>query len=211
MSRVVTLKINDQEVSGHEDETILDVARENGVDIPTLCYLDGLSAVGACRLCLVEVVGVARLLPACVTRVSEVHGSASRIASACNVSAHDRRAALQRRQPHLLCVRLKWALRAAGHGDQARPDHIECPTASLCAKWTPPMRATAWIRTAAIRSTPVVCASAMRSKARTHGISWGAVHCQPADHRYAHAPGANRKPAPAAASASKFAQQARCS
>ncbi|PJF43209.1 MAG: bidirectional hydrogenase complex protein HoxU [Candidatus Thermofonsia Clade 1 bacterium] len=71
MSRVVTLKINDQEVSGREDETILDVARENGVDIPTLCYLDGLSAVGACRLCLVEVVGVARLLPACVTRVSE--------------------------------------------------------------------------------------------------------------------------------------------
>lgn len=68
---VVTLKINDRDVSARSDQTILDVARENNVDIPTLCYLEGTSNWGACRLCIVEIVGNPRLLPACVTRVSE--------------------------------------------------------------------------------------------------------------------------------------------
>ncbi|HVU12741.1 MAG TPA: bidirectional hydrogenase complex protein HoxU [Phototrophicaceae bacterium] len=71
MTRVLTLKINDQEISGREDETILEVARENNIPIPTLCQLEGLSNVGACRLCLVEVKGIAKLLPACTTRVAE--------------------------------------------------------------------------------------------------------------------------------------------
>ena len=71
MARVLTLKINDQEISGREDETILEVARENNIVIPTLCQLDGLSNVGACRLCLVEVKGISKLLPACTTRVTE--------------------------------------------------------------------------------------------------------------------------------------------
>ncbi len=69
--RVKTLKIDDRDVSGREDETILEVARQNGIFIPTLCHLDGLTSIGACRLCLVEVKGVSRLLPACVTRVEE--------------------------------------------------------------------------------------------------------------------------------------------
>ncbi len=43
MSRVVTLKINDQDVSGREDETILDVARDHNLLIPTLCQVNGLS------------------------------------------------------------------------------------------------------------------------------------------------------------------------
>lgn len=71
MSRVVTLSINGQEVSGRDDETILDVARENKVHIPTLCQLEGLSNIGACRLCLVEVGGNAKLTPACTTVISE--------------------------------------------------------------------------------------------------------------------------------------------
>lgn len=69
--RVRTLKIDDRDVSAREDETILEVARENGIAIPSLCYLEGLSAVGGCRLCLVEVRGVSRPVPACVTRVEE--------------------------------------------------------------------------------------------------------------------------------------------
>jgi len=68
---VVTLKIDDRDVSGRDDETILEIARENGIEIPTLCYLEGLSIAGACRLCLVEVKGSSKLLPACATRVSE--------------------------------------------------------------------------------------------------------------------------------------------
>jgi bidirectional [NiFe] hydrogenase diaphorase subunit len=69
--RIKTLTIDGKEVSAREGETILQVARENGIDIPTLCYLEGLEPIGACRLCLVEVKGINRLVPACVTQVEE--------------------------------------------------------------------------------------------------------------------------------------------
>ena len=69
--RVRTLTIDGRDVGAREDETILEVARENGIWIPTLCQLDGLSTVGACRLCIVEIKGSSKLLPACVTRVEE--------------------------------------------------------------------------------------------------------------------------------------------
>ena len=70
-TRVVTLRIDDREVSAREDETILQVARDNEIFIPTLCCLEGLSAWGACRLCLVEVSGSNKLLAACATRVAQ--------------------------------------------------------------------------------------------------------------------------------------------
>jgi len=54
-------------VSALEGQTILEAAKEAGKYIPTLCYLEGLSVVGACRLCIVEVSGTDRLLPACTT------------------------------------------------------------------------------------------------------------------------------------------------
>jgi bidirectional [NiFe] hydrogenase diaphorase subunit len=68
---VKTLAIDGNPVSARGDQTILEAARENEVSIPTLCHLDGLSDVGACRLCLVEVKGTSKLLPACVTHVEE--------------------------------------------------------------------------------------------------------------------------------------------
>src|SRR5579871_4918833 len=68
---VKTLIIDGEEVSALRGQTILEVARENGINIPTLCHLDGLTDVGACRLCLVEIKGSNKLLPACVTRVQE--------------------------------------------------------------------------------------------------------------------------------------------
>lgn len=83
MTRVVTLTINGQEVGGRDDESILSVAREHNIFIPTLCQLDGISIVGACRLCLVEVEGIAKLLPACATLVTEgmvVHTDSERLA-----------------------------------------------------------------------------------------------------------------------------------
>jgi len=70
-ANIKTLKIDGRDVSARQEETILDVARQNGIFIPRLCELSGLSTVGACRLCLVEVKGTNRLLPACVTRVEE--------------------------------------------------------------------------------------------------------------------------------------------
>lgn len=68
---VKTLEIDGQEVSARRGQTILEVAKENDIDIPTLCHLEGLSDVGACRLCLVEIKGSSKLLPACVATVSE--------------------------------------------------------------------------------------------------------------------------------------------
>lgn len=68
---IVTLKIDDKDIGARGDETILDVARENGIEIPTLCHMDGLSDIGACRLCVVEVKGSNKLLPACMTTVQE--------------------------------------------------------------------------------------------------------------------------------------------
>lgn len=70
---VKTLRIDEHDVSARPDETILEVAQENNIFIPTLCHIEGLTSVGACRLCLVEVAGPrgSRLLPACVTEVQE--------------------------------------------------------------------------------------------------------------------------------------------
>jgi len=66
-----TLTIDGKEVSADENATILEAATDAGINIPTLCHLEGDYDVGACRLCLVEVTGVTKLLPACTTRVAE--------------------------------------------------------------------------------------------------------------------------------------------
>ena len=68
---VVTLIINDQIVTAQEGESLLDVLREQGIEIPTLCHLDGLSERGGCRLCMVEIEGSNRLQASCVTKVQE--------------------------------------------------------------------------------------------------------------------------------------------
>ncbi len=59
--------INGQRVAFEEDQTILQVAEENGVFIPTLCYLKDTTPTGACRICLVEVKGSRSLAAACAT------------------------------------------------------------------------------------------------------------------------------------------------
>src|SRR5512147_3312177 len=66
-----TLTIDGKQVSADESATILEAATDAGIKIPTLCHLDGVYDVGACRLCLIEVAGIPKLLPACTTRVSE--------------------------------------------------------------------------------------------------------------------------------------------
>jgi len=71
VTSVKTLKIDGRDFSARPDETILDVARQNHIFVPRMCELEGLSTVGACRLCLVEVKGSNKLLPSCVTRVEE--------------------------------------------------------------------------------------------------------------------------------------------
>jgi bidirectional [NiFe] hydrogenase diaphorase subunit len=68
---VNTLTIDGQMVTSARGQTILDAAREHGIPIPTLCHLDGVSEVGACRLCLVEISGSNKLVPACLTAAAE--------------------------------------------------------------------------------------------------------------------------------------------
>jgi len=67
----IVLTMNGTPVTGREGMTILEVARENGYDIPTLCYLKDLPPVGACRLCVVEVEGSRTLVGSCHTPISE--------------------------------------------------------------------------------------------------------------------------------------------
>ncbi len=69
--RVVTLQMDGQPVSARDDQTVIEVARENKLFIPKLCYVSGLSQYGGCRMCLVEVEGVNKLLAACTTKVAE--------------------------------------------------------------------------------------------------------------------------------------------
>ncbi|MBE7021680.1 MAG: 2Fe-2S iron-sulfur cluster binding domain-containing protein [Ruminococcaceae bacterium] len=67
----VTLTINGQSVSVPKDYTVLQAARQAGIDIPTLCYLKDINEIGACRMCLVEIKGARALATACVYPVSE--------------------------------------------------------------------------------------------------------------------------------------------
>lgn len=68
---MVNIKINGIECSVPEGSTILEAARLAGIKIPTLCYLKDINAIGACRICVVEVKGARSLVAACVYPVNE--------------------------------------------------------------------------------------------------------------------------------------------
>ncbi|MBN1333640.1 MAG: (2Fe-2S)-binding protein [Synergistales bacterium] len=63
----INLIIDGKECKGASGDTILQVAQKNDVYIPTLCYLKGLTPIGSCRMCVVEVEGNAKLLTSCTT------------------------------------------------------------------------------------------------------------------------------------------------
>jgi len=66
MTENITLVIDGKEVSAEKGRTLLDVAREHGGDVPTICYHDATTANGLCRMCVVEVEGARVLQPACI-------------------------------------------------------------------------------------------------------------------------------------------------
>ncbi|MEB3256383.1 MAG: bidirectional hydrogenase complex protein HoxU [Synechococcaceae cyanobacterium] len=68
---VITLRIDATEVAVPAGASLLEACRTAGVRLPTLCHLEGLTPVGACRLCLVEVEGAPRPLPACASAAAE--------------------------------------------------------------------------------------------------------------------------------------------
>ena len=62
---MVTLTIDGREVTVPEHTSILDAAKQAGINIPTLCYLKDLNEIGACRVCVVEVEGIDQLVASC--------------------------------------------------------------------------------------------------------------------------------------------------
>ena len=68
---MIKLKINGKSIAAREGSTILEAARENEIHIPTLCHLAGCGPDSSCRVCVAEVAGAPRLMPACSTLASE--------------------------------------------------------------------------------------------------------------------------------------------
>ena len=68
---MINLKINGMDVSVPEGSTILEACRSINIEIPTLCYMKEINAIGACRICVVEVKGARSLVTACVYPVNE--------------------------------------------------------------------------------------------------------------------------------------------
>jgi bidirectional [NiFe] hydrogenase diaphorase subunit len=69
VSQSISVRIDGKLCTATEGQTIFEVAESNGRYIPALCHMEGVTSAGSCRLCLVEVSGVNRLLPACTTPV----------------------------------------------------------------------------------------------------------------------------------------------
>jgi predicted molibdopterin-dependent oxidoreductase YjgC len=70
-ARVIEIKIDGNPVSVPEGSTILDATRKLGIDTPTLCFLESLTPVNACRICVVEMEGSRTLVPACSRKVEQ--------------------------------------------------------------------------------------------------------------------------------------------
>ena len=68
---MVNITIDNRHLQVPDNSTILQAARSNGIPIPTLCFLESVNEVGACRICVVEVKGMQRLVSSCNTKVRE--------------------------------------------------------------------------------------------------------------------------------------------
>lgn len=67
MPQTLSIRVDGELIKASEGQTIFEAANAAGKPIPGLCNMKGLRPVGACRLCMVEVAGVNRMLPACTT------------------------------------------------------------------------------------------------------------------------------------------------
>ena len=65
----VELIIDDKKIKVDSSATVLEAARQNGIEIPTLCFLKNINEPASCRLCVVEIEGARNLVTACTTRV----------------------------------------------------------------------------------------------------------------------------------------------
>ena len=66
----ITFLMDGKEITAEENKTLLEVARENGIDIPTICFHEATTANALCRICVVEVEGQRMLQPACIVKAA---------------------------------------------------------------------------------------------------------------------------------------------
>lgn len=71
MDENLTLSMNGQEIRVEKGRTLLEAARENGIDIPTICFHEATTANALCRICVVEVEGQRLLQPACIVQAGD--------------------------------------------------------------------------------------------------------------------------------------------
>lgn len=82
MSETICITIDQQTLQPQPGSTILQAARQAGIEIPTICYHDHCTANGLCRICVVEVEGARTLQPACVVQVRDgmvIHTRSERV------------------------------------------------------------------------------------------------------------------------------------
>ena len=201
-------------VAGAEGQTILEVAREAGIGIPTLCHLDGLSRRSGPAACAwSRCAGSPKLVPACMTPVEEGMEVTADAPSGCaEYRRDDRRAAVRRAQPRLRGLRRQRPLRAAGPGratsalDPLRPA-VPCTRA---ARSTP-----ATTLFAIDHNRCILCTRCVRVCDEIEGAHTWDVMGRGIDARVVtdlgHPVGRVDRPARAAASACRSARPARCS
>ncbi|RLA08439.1 MAG: NADH dehydrogenase (quinone) subunit G [Gammaproteobacteria bacterium] len=67
----INITINDKKICCNVGDKIIDVADDNGIEIPRFCYHKKLSTAASCRMCLVEIEGAPKLMPSCATQASD--------------------------------------------------------------------------------------------------------------------------------------------
>lgn len=66
----ITFLMDGKEITAEDGQTLLDAARENGIDIPTICFHEATTSNALCRICVVEVEGMRLLQPACIVKAA---------------------------------------------------------------------------------------------------------------------------------------------
>ena len=112
---MINLTINGKAIQAPEGSTILEAARANGIDIPTLCYDEAVEIYGACGLCVVEAEGIPKLLRSCSAKCTEgmvVNTESERV-------IRSRKIAME-------------LLMSAHDGDCVAPCQLNCPARTDC-------------------------------------------------------------------------------
>ena len=171
MPEKISIRIDGEYVPAQEGQTILEVARASAKYIPTLCWLENLTPVGACRLCIVEVAGVGRLLPACTTPVQD----GMSVTTNSEKLTRYRRIAIEfllaeRNHQCAVCVSNNHCELQAMAQKPGRDPCRAIRTATRSCRWTSRTNATCWTTTAA-SCARAACACARKWRARTCGTS----------------------------------------